>query len=269
MGDYNLELKIINGLNVLTSPELLRERSMLIAYTTRTRGVSSPPYDSLNLGLHVGDVAGDVRQNRHMVTDDLRIPMKRLTTAKQVHKDVVTVITENNAGAGAVSYETAIDDTDALITNVSDTPLMILTADCLPVALASKDQHVIGAVHAGSEGVYLEIVLRALELMKSSFKVVEEDMLAFIGPGIRACCYEVSDERADIFKAKFGKDAVTGDRHLDLPGIVRSQLLAAGVKDEDIYDTGLCTCCREDQFFSYRRDGKCGRQALIVANIGK
>ncbi len=251
----------------MTSPKLLRERSILIAYTTRHQGVSSHPYDSLNCSFNVGDTAANVKLNRTILTAELGIDMSSLVAAKQVHKNAVKVVTEADIGLGALSYESALDDFDGMITRDGSVSLLINTADCLPVALAGKDGQVVGAVHAGSEGVYLEIVSRALQQIESSFGVKPEGMTAYIGPGIRACCYAVSEERAVDFSGKFGLEHISHKIFLDLPGLVKKQLIEAGVGEADIYDSNLCTCCRDDLFFSYRRDGKCGRQSLIVAKM--
>lgn len=267
MDDYSLEFQNINGLQILTSPKLLRERSIFIAYATRQHGVSPHPFDSLNCAYHVGDEPANVKLNRTILTQALSLDMSRLVGAEQVHGNSVRVATEDDAGSGAFSQESALEDTDGTVTSVKNMPMMILTADCLPVALVDKTGQVVGAVHAGSEGVYLEIVPRALQLMGSSFGVKPEGVAAFIGPGIRSCCYEVSDERARDFSGKFGAEFISHKICLDLPGVVRKQLLEAGIGEADIHDSNLCTCCRDDLFFSYRRDGTCGRQAMIVVRM--
>lgn len=217
----------------MTSPKLLRERSNLIVFTNRTAG---------NLAFHVGDDRKKVAKNRRRLFKLLGLDINRLTTANQVHGTKVVRVTEKEVGSGAFSDEDAIPLTDALITNLKNTPLAVFLADCLPVILVDYFKQVIGVVHAGRKGVQSEIVPETLRLVKKSFASSPGDVLAFVGPGIGSCCYPI-----------------------DLHQIVVEQLMSEGILKEHISMSEECTSCRNDLFFSYRKEKTCGRQAAIAA----
>lgn len=259
---YELELTTENGLPVLASPKILRERSILICFTTRLGGVSLEPYDSLNLAYHVGDDPKRVTENRARVLTALGLDAARLTTARQVHGNAILEVNGKNAGAGAVNE--GDENADALMTSLIETPLAVFTADCIPVILADTVTRKITVVHAGWKGIYSLIVPRALASLKDAAQSETDSVQAFIGPAIGPCCYEVDEARAGLFDEKF-VNRKAGKTRLDLPAIVRDQLAQAGLDPGRITDSGLCTCCRKDLFFSFRRDGICGRQMAAAA----
>jgi YfiH family protein len=263
--DLNLKLKQVNNISYLTSPQLLREGSILVAFTTRHGGYSSSSYSSLNLAFHVGDRPDHVRKNRQKLCASLGLDLKRLTTAEQIHSSNVKVVTEGMVGAGALSNENVIPQTDALITNLTNTPLTVFLADCLPVVLVDPVKKLIGVVHAGWQGIYSEIVLNTFDRMEQSFASSLKDVVVFIGPGIGSCCYAVDSSRASKFRRKF--PFLEEGNHLDLKSIVSRQLIERGIPEKNISKSEICTSCRGDLFFSYRRERECGRQAAIAAII--
>jgi polyphenol oxidase len=209
-----------------------------VAFTTRHGGVSEGPYSSLNLGIMTEDEEARVRENRRRVAAHLGVP---LALSRQVHG---TAIREWVAPPPKL---VATDDADGHVTSAHGVAPFVLTADCLPVALAAPGR--VAILHCGWRGLAAGILNRAAELFARAPE-------AAIGPGIGPCCYEVGQEVLDAF-------GISGSRMLDLKAIARRQLEAAGV--ERIEDVGLCTSCREDLFFSHRRDrGVTGRQAGIV-----
>lgn len=242
----------------MASPKILRERSIHICFTTRLGGVSPPPYDTLNVGGLVGDDPARVAENRQRVMTALALDATRLTTVRQVHGKEILEVDESNAGnLEAIAA-------DALFTSLPNTPLAIFTADCVPVILADVNDRKIIVVHAGWKGIYSLIVPTALAALKDTAQGKIEGVYAFIGPAIGPCCYEVDHARAELFDPKF-VESEAGRTKLNLPGIVRDQLVRAGVDSKRITDSGLCTCCRKDLFFSFRRDGICGRQMAAAA----
>ena len=248
----------------MASPELLRERSILVTFSTRSGGVSPVPYDTLNLAAHVGDEPDNVRQNRRRLTEALNLDPARLTTAQQTHSRNVAVVGAPAAGAGYDSYETAIPDTDALVTGLAQTPIAMFTADCVPVILVDPAARYVSVVHAGYKGLYSRIVSAALtELLKNSGGRAG-DIIAFVGPSIGQCCYAVDAKRAALFAAKRTAKR-GGEIFLDTAGVAADEIRAAGVPASSINVSGLCTACRDDLFFSYRRANVCGRQAAIAA----
>ena len=199
-----------------------------IFFFTRLGGVSEPPYDSLNVSKKVGDDPEAVDENLSIV----REAMKRRPAAwvRQVAGD--TVVRVYKAGfAGAA---------DALVTAEPDLCLSVAVADCVPVALVGERE--IGMVHSGWRGTLAGVSGKAAgELGGPSPR-------AYIGPSIRRCCYEVSEDLAEKFAAEFGDKVVSG-RYLSLQDAIRIDLESAGV---EVHDLGLCSGCRPDLFYSHR-----------------
>ena len=158
---------------------------------------------------------------------------------------------------------------DAVITDKEGIALGIWTADCIPILMADTHRGVIAAVHAGWRGLCRGIVQRVISKMVKTFGSPAQDILVGIGPGIGPCCYEVGNDVVDLFKTSHdGTHLFIQERrkrsYLDLSLVSRLQLQQMGIPPENIEDIPLCTACREDLFFSYRRDGKTGRQLNII-----
>ena len=236
--------------------------------TTRVGGASQPPYDSLNLGFSVGDVEPRVRMNRQAVQKLLPRQALEPVLGRQVHGTHAQVVGELHAGTRWLLNETALADTDALVTATRHLPLVTLVADCLPVALVDPVRGVAAAAHAGWRGLADGVLENTLHQMKETWGTLTDDVVAWIGPGIGACCYEVGPDVAQRFPESVA--AAGGDRSLlDTRGAARRRLLGAGVLEENLTGLPLCTHCRPDLFFSHRRatrEGreKTGRQALFL-----
>lgn len=231
--------------------------------TTRTNGFSSKPYHSLNLGLHVSDDPAKVNSNRLRLAAEVGMPLNCFTFAKQVHGNTVTVVKSKMKGMGMTEYESAIDSTDAMVTNSEDTCLMILVADCVPVLFYDPVKRVVAAVHAGWKGTASKITSSVVEVMTSEFGSSPDDILAGIGPSIGPCCYEVGTEVITEIERTLDEDFISrksGDKgHLDLWEANRRQLLESGIPDSSIEVAGICTCCNTDTFYSHRCEGETGR----------
>ena len=242
---------------MLVSPALERA-GVLVAFTERTGGHSSPPHRSLNLGFHTGDDPARVRRNRETVVADLGIPP--FATARQVHGARWQTVGPERAGAGFADPSGAIAGTDALVVRAPRVPVAVLGADCVPILLAGPRAAV--AVHAGWRGVAAGILERALAAAGGA-------RAAAVGPAIGPCHYEVGPEVVAAVDRGTGGRAVTrqgGARpQLDLPATVATVLRDAGVRSVDL--AGLCTACHEDRFFSHRRDGRTGRQAMVAMRL--
>ena len=171
------------------------------------------------------------------------------------------------AGRGALDRESRIPATDALVTNQPGICLMVLSADCVPVLLFEPEKRVIAAVHAGWRGTAAEIVGVTVRVMQEHFGCDPQRVVAAIGPSIGKCCFEVGEEVARVFQQLFpGNQAIVGlgkqpgKYQVDLWEANRKELLACGVKNENIEVAGMCSVCHPDLFFSYRREGeKAGR----------
>jgi len=258
---YELQLTTDKGITYLTSPEL-QEKSIFVAFTTKHTGFSATPYDSLNLAFHVGDNSKQVLKNRRHVAELFDFDIGRLTCAQQVHGATARFIDAKDAGKGVYGYETAIKDTDGLATDIGGVTLGMFFADCLPVVLVSPEPRVVAIAHAGHKGLFSGVIEQLIK--KVSEKTEPKRMLAFLGPAIGPCCYEVDESRINQFSQKFPRAVKKTDTSLDLKKIAASVLLREGLASENIYKSSFCTCCNNDLFFSYRRNSTTGRQAAIA-----
>jgi YfiH family protein len=247
-----------HGVTVLVATELERA-GFVVAFSERTGGVSEPPFDSLNLGYATGDRAEHVRENRDRVVRALGIPP--FAIGKQAHGSQIVRVGQRRAGAGFDGPLSPLGDADILAVSRSQLPVAVLVADCVPLALASPDQGVLLAVHAGWRGIVAGVVEKAL----SAFDLPGQ-VLAAIGPSIGPCHYEVGEDVALAVATSSRTGAVTDRRDgrlfLDLPGTVARVLRAAGVLS--IERSEVCTACEGERFFSHRRDGETGRQAMVT-----
>jgi polyphenol oxidase len=224
-----------------------------VAFSTRLGGVSEGDFASLNLGIFTEDEPDRVVENRRRLCAAVGADPERTTMAWQVHGGRVT----EADGRGIVTPGTVFERCDGLWTGRPGYPLALLTADCLPIALARADgEPRLGVLHVGWRGLLAGIVEAGVEAVDGA------RVAAAIGPGIGPCCYEVDEEVAEPFRERFGSEVLVEGR-LDLPGAAEAALTGAGV--EEIERVTHCTACEPDLFFSHRRDGgRTGRQGVIA-----
>ena len=221
--------------------------------TTRSGGVSLAPYDSLNLGGRVGDVARAVEENRRRL--NTLLPAEPVWL-KQVHG--VKVL---DADAGSADVEA-----DAVFSRRAGLPCGVMTADCLPVLLTDRTGSVVAAAHAGWRGLCNGV----LEATVTAMRVTPVDMIAWLGPAIGPDQFEVGPEVREIFVQQHEAAAKSfkrgrQDRWMaDIYLLARQRLMLAGLPAEAIYGGNLCTVSNTTQFFSYRRDGVTGRMASLI-----
>ncbi|MDD5006225.1 MAG: peptidoglycan editing factor PgeF [Candidatus Omnitrophica bacterium] len=216
----------------------------------------------LNLGF-VNQPESLMKDNRQCVLSRLNLKLEQLVCLQQVHADNVYIAKKDDKGRGAVRYTEAISETDAVITNEKDIALSVFTADCLSVFIIDKKKNVIALVHAGWKSTKKSIVKKTIFIMHQVFETQPRDIAVFFGPAIRKCCYEVGEEFLNYFKRGITreKDKI----YLDLAEINSWQLKESGVPENNIFDSGICTSCQNDKFFSYRREKEsCGRQMSLV-----
>jgi YfiH family protein len=219
-----------------------------LAFSTRRGGISAPPYDTLNLGRSTPDRPESVAENRRRLLARLGFDPERVATAGQVHGTTVTHVV-----APGLHREC-----DALVTTEKHLPLAVTGADCLPILYSAPGA--IGAAHAGWRGAAAGIATATLRVVCGAAATGPDRVQVHLGPCIRVCCYVVGPEVAQQFPAEAVQHHPDGLR-LSLPDAVRIQLLAAGVPGPAIADTGACTACESDWYFSHRRDrGLTGRQ---------
>ncbi|WP_177566001.1 peptidoglycan editing factor PgeF [uncultured Phascolarctobacterium sp.] len=233
----------------------------------RLHGQSSIVPDGLNLALHVGDDVELVLANRRLYAAALRVDPDGFTTCAQVHGTKVVAVTKELVGSGALAYADTIADTDALITDLPDVPLLLFYADCVPVLLADTKTGAVGLAHAGWRGSVGEIALQTALAMQKQYGCKPQHLLAAIGPSIGSCCYEV-DDVVLAAGAKYSQCFTpnkNGKYQLDLWLMNRLQLEAAGLAKEHIYCAETCTCEEKELFFSYRAEaGKTGRMGVSI-----
>lgn len=159
-----------------------------------------------------------------------------------------------------------VGEGDALLSKRRDLTLAIRTADCLPVLMADAKNRAVAAVHAGWRGVVREIVPKAVTAMSARFNTRAEDLVIAIGPGIDPCCFEVGPEVAIQFAAFFPeREDLSRRAKVDLVETVVRQLTQIGIQCQQIDTSGLCTCCGQDLFHSYRRDkDSAGRMVTTI-----
>ena len=247
--------------------QMFSEAGFTNACSCRMNGENDIVPGILNLALHVGDNPEKVLRNRKIFADAIGVDAQRFTTCAQVHGSKVQVVTEKVIGSGALSFANTIPETDVLITNLPDVPLLLFYADCVPVLLADPVTGAIGLAHAGWRGTAAQIAKKTVHAMVESFGTEPENLLGAIGPSIGACCYEVDDAVKEKMPeyASFFTDKGNGKYWLDLWNVNRQQLLEAGLLQEHISMAGICTNDHPELFCSYRYEkGKTGRMGVCL-----
>jgi polyphenol oxidase len=256
----------------LEAEELLQFPSILHGFCTRIGGVSGEPYATLNVSSREGDPPEQVRMNWQRIASAFGLPCEQFFVVNQVHGDKFLIIED------AVSCHSLENrQCDAIVTDRPGVAIGIKTADCAPVLLFDREKRAIAAIHAGWKGTTLGIVGKTIRVMGDRFSSRPQDLLAVIGPSIGPCCYEVDTPVFEAMSRQGEADRVLrpgrGDGRwmFDLPLANRMQLEREGVPPGRISVAGLCTFCREDLFFSHRRDGaKTGRHLnFILLRHGK
>lgn len=244
----------------------------------------------LNLGFTDGDTRRRVLSNRKQFLHAIGADGMSLVAIEQIHSDVVHRIT--SATPAIIKPAKG----DALLTNVPGILLAVQSADCTPILLADTKRRAVAAIHSGWRGTLLRIAAKTLGRMRMEFGTSPQDVIAAIGPSIGRCCYEVGSEVAAAFHSQFPNarewfdgpfDALASGEndpnwlpwltmkppghapppprvHLDLVAANRAILTEAGVPPGQIFQSGLCTACRGDLFFSYRREHVTGRLMAVI-----
>jgi len=228
-----------------------------VAFTSRRGGVSDGPFRSLNLGALTADAAANVAENRRRAVAGSGGDPAAATMAWQVHGADVREVDERPApGRFLEPGAEAFPKSDGLVTSLAGRPMMLLTADCLPIAIAREDGHRLAVLHAGWRGLVAGIAERGAEAVRGR-------ATAAVGPGAGPCCYAVGDDVAGVLRDHFGEDVVRHGR-ADLWLAARRALEAAGVTDVEV--AGECSICDGERYFSHRRDrGTTGRQGVVGA----
>jgi YfiH family protein len=257
----------------LTDEELRDSCGIVVAFSQRSGGRSRPPFDSLNLAAHVGDDPAAVDENRARFMASLGIPLlrERLTMAEQVHGTTVRAVWGGGVGLGAFAREDGpppVPATDALVTTEPDAPIMLCYADCVPVVLVAPGLlRGVAVIHAGWRGALAGVVAQGVRRLAIETGAEPAEMLAYIGPHIGPCHYEVDAERLSQFANAFGTIAAAQGR-LDLGAVVSLSLNGVGVPHSAVCRADVCTAERTDAFYSYRAEGLTGRHGALACILG-
>jgi polyphenol oxidase len=270
-GGYMIE-KYAGSLTILFFKNLLAQRTIRHFVSTRTGGFSEFPYDSLNLGLHVGDDRDRVLKNRERLAEAVGIPFHQFTIARQIHSGNVRIVSDELRGSGSTDLENAVADTDAMVTDTPGICLIVLVADCVPLIFFDPSRRAIGVAHAGWRGTLKSIASNTVSAMTEAFGSSSGDIMAGIGPSIGPCCYRVGPDVISQVKSVFRgrndfivNESKGGEGYLDLWKANLEGLLRAGIERQNIEIAGRCTCHEHDLFFSYRSQrGDTGRFAAGI-----
>lgn len=226
-------------------------------FTTRRGGTSAPPFARLNLGSAVGDEGAAVEANWRALREATGLEFARV---RQVHGDRVVVAHEPSP---------PIEEADAVLSTTAGLAASVAVADCVPVLIGDPRSGAVVAVHAGWRGTLARIAARAVEALRREVGAHACDLLAAVGPAIGPCCYEVSPDLAQVFRADLGARVAEprgGGSRVDLWLANELVLRQAGLCRERIEVLGRCTACDPDAFFSHRRErGRTGRQVGFIA----
>ena len=240
------------------------------AFTTRLGGVSRDHLFGLNLAMHKGDLDTNVEENYRILTAALGVEAEKLVLTRQVHGDVIRVVTELDCRG--VDHH-AYPECDGLITNTWGVSLVVFTADCTPILLHDPVTGAVGAAHAGWRGTALDIAGKTVQAMVDTFGCRAADIRAAIGPNIGPCCFEADEDVPLALEESFGKAVgewirPSGNKfYVNLKAINALALRRAGVASIEISQE--CTMCRPDRYWSHRYTrGLRGSQGALICCKG-
>jgi YfiH family protein len=279
-------LRHSGGLEILQLAPFKKLPWLVHGFSTRAGGASTPDgHQVLNLSFMEWDSKENVLENRQRFQSALGARDFTLLPIKQIHSDVIHIFPAAPAEPGKG---------DASATGEPGLLLAVQTADCVPILLVDPKKRAVAAIHAGWRGTLARITEKAVGRLQLEFGSKPANLLAALGPSIGPCCYEVGTELVTKFTAQFADAAAYFDEprsgeepnplqwlnmappghqpppknvHLDLRKANRSQLLAAGLRPQNIFTSELCTACRTDLFFSYRKEGPRSGRLLSVIGV--
>lgn len=260
----------INNLQFVEFTNLKKYEDILThCFTTRLGGVSTGECYSLNLSFNRNDSRENVITNYRIIAEAIGADFDKMVLSNQVHDNKIRYVSEADAGKG-LTKDSDILGYDGLTTNVTGIPIVTFYADCVPVLILDPVKKAITAVHSGWKSTVKNITLEALNLMENKYKSNMRDLQIAIGPSICKNCFEVDEEVYNQFKKMYSWcDIYTtkgnGKYYIDLQRIIKRVVIEAGVPEENILLSEICTECNNDVFYSYRGDQrKTGSLAAIM-----
>ncbi len=269
--DFNMEVPLI------TFPVLSQFPFLRHGFSTRIGGVSEGMFSSMNLGRGNGPIKDEkekVLENFRRISKSIGVDLHSMVISKQVHKTNIRVVTEEDRGKGLV-VPRDYDEIDGLITNKPGVTLVTQYADCVPLYFVDDKKKAIGLTHSGWRGTVAGIGRCTVRELQRQYGSEPEDIIAVIGPSICKNCFEIGAEVAEEFEKAFPKayelkileKIGNSDKFLcDLWEANRQVLIDAGLREENIHISNVCTCCNDDILFSHRKSaGKRGSLAAFLA----
>ncbi|MCX7981408.1 MAG: peptidoglycan editing factor PgeF [Syntrophales bacterium] len=252
------ELEHIGHMTIIRASSLKAVPFIEHAFLGRSGGISAGDFGTLNVSFEVGDDPNNVKSNRSLIAKNFGLLESDFFFLHQIHSNRVILADKRKNHTQAA---------DAVITQEAGIALAIKTADCVPIFLCDVERLAVAAIHAGWRGTVLNIAPNTVLAMEKNFGTERKKIMAAIGPGIRACCYEVDSEIFSLFAPWEGSGALKKEHkcYVDLAQVNMTQLLKCGIKEENISLIELCTSCEKNLFFSYRREqGRTGRQLSFI-----
>ncbi len=264
----------VNGVPFLACDGFEAAGGVAHGFSTRIGGISSGIWASMNLGTTRGDDPACVRENYRRFFGAIGADPSRIVMTDQVHEDTIRTVTA--ADIKPDLYTADGYKSDGLITDEPGIALVIFSEDCLPILLFDPVRRVAAAVHAGWRGTALGIAARGAERMIRQFGCRPEDILAAIGPGISACCFETHEDVPSAMIAALGDRArpyispLPGGKYLvDLKGLNALWLTDSGLRPDHVAAAADCTVCLPDKYWSHRKtNGQRGSQAAVIQLLG-
>ena len=249
-----------NGVPFYAFPSIDSLSCVAHGVSTRLGGVREGIFASMNLSFTRGDDPEKVMENFRRFCGAIGVPAERTVISRQTHTTNVRCVTEEDAGCGVVKERT-YDDVDGLVTNVANLPLCTLYADCVPLFFADPVKKVVATSHSGWRGTVNQIGKETIKVMCDTYGCRVEDIRAGIGPSIGVCCFEVDQPVYDafltlpFFDEACGTPDGNGKYHIDLWVVNRRILLKAGIREENLSVTDVCTRCHPETLWSHRFTG--------------
>lgn len=269
-GDKNsIWQRQVGELEYLVFPKLEETGVVQHLFTTRTGGVSSGIYATMNLSFSRGDEPLNVMENYRRIGEVLGTDPEHMVASRQTHTTNIHLVTEKDCGNG-IGRTSSYEDIDGLATDVPGIALVTYYADCVPLYFVDPVHRAIGLAHSGWRGTVAGMGACMVQFMQEHFHSRPEELVTAIGPSICADCYEIGEEVAEQFRGHFPEEVVEkgkapGKYQLDLWQANRSILLNAGVLPEHIAVTDICTCHNPEYLFSHRAShGQRGNLAAFL-----
>ncbi len=257
--------------NLTIKPFGQLENSPVVGFSTRKSGYSLNPYASLNLGLHVDDECDKVIENRKKLANDIEFPLDRWVFSEQVHGNKIKKVKEADCGSGTLHMNDAIKGTDGMYTTEKNILLASLYADCVPLYFFSPIYSAVGLAHAGWKGTVAKIGPNMIRIWSGNENIPLQSIYVAIGPSISQQNYEVDhyviDKVNDVITNSNDlsyKEIGNNKYLLDLKQLNKQLLIEAGIREDHIFVSNLCTFNESELFFSYRRQERTGRMMSFI-----